>query len=81
MPDDKDRKPESKLQPVDPPRSFKAGEAGGYQTDTFSRNDREGRPPDDEADEAQPDPRRLKATDDPDSRDSPPPSPQGGGVR
>jgi general stress protein YciG len=30
--------------PGEAPRSFAAGEEDGYQTDTFSRNDREGRP-------------------------------------
>ncbi|HZZ87849.1 MAG TPA: hypothetical protein VFE13_05885 [Caulobacteraceae bacterium] len=81
MPD----KLDGKFQPVETPRTFKPGEENGYQADTFSRNDREGQPPDaegePESDEKQPDPRRLKATDDPDSRDAPPPSPQGGGVR
>lgn len=75
----------------DEPRSFKAGEEGGYRTDTFSRGDREGAPSPEEAAgddgggtssvEATPDAGPLKATDDPDARDAPPPPAQGGGVR
>ncbi len=77
-------------EPPPEPRSFKPGEAGAYQTDAFSTNDREGRPPEDEAEperprgaseaDAQPG-RDLKATDDADSRDATPPSADGGGVR
>jgi hypothetical protein len=75
------------------PRSFQPGaEEDGYVTDDFSRNDREGRPPpaeqaagDDSAGasaDPQPDATRLKATDDADSRDAPPPmDPREGGVR
>jgi hypothetical protein len=82
MPDDKQSKQE--------PRSFEPGEEAGYATDTFSRNDREGRPPegadmagDDSAGAAaEPDAAPLKAADDADSRDAPPRTPpREGGVR
>jgi hypothetical protein len=82
MPEDKEPKE---------PRSFKPGEKDGFQTDTFSRNDREGRPSleemagDDSAgdrassDEA-PDTDGRAAADDRDSRDATPPRPAPGGL-
>ncbi len=72
-------------------RSFEPGEAKGYQTDTFSRNDMEGVPAEDlnakdekrkgtSSVEAKPDADK-KATDDTDSRDAAPMTPREGGVR
>ncbi|HUZ11988.1 MAG TPA: hypothetical protein VMU93_03940 [Caulobacteraceae bacterium] len=84
---------DEKLVPPEPPRSFAAGEEDGYQTDTFSRNDQEGRivfedepeptqSPGGTSDvEAPPEAAHRKATDDADSRDAEPPTAQGGGVR
>jgi hypothetical protein len=85
---EKDRKP----QVGEVERSFEPGEAEGYQTDTFSRNDLEGVPaeelcaPDEKQKgtssvEATPDAEKRKASDDTDSRDAAPMAPREGGVR
>jgi hypothetical protein len=85
---DKDRKP----QVGEVERSFEPGEQPGYQTDTFSRNDREGVPAEDvcgpeekpaqtSSVETKPEPKRRKAGDDADSRDAGPMAPREGGVR
>jgi hypothetical protein len=84
---DDTRKPGDAPAQGEPSRSFKSGEEGGYRTDTFSRNDREGLPDPAEAAgddsdgaraETTPD-ATLKPTDDRDSRDAdPPPATDGG---
>jgi hypothetical protein len=85
---EKDRKP----QVGEVERSFEPGEAEGYQTDTFSRNDLEGVPaeelcaPDEKQKgtssvEATPDAEKRKASYDTDSRDAAPMAPREGGVR
>ena len=85
---DKDRKP----QVGEVERSFDPRAEGGYQTDTFSRNDEEGVPAEDLCEsggedagtssvEARPDTGRRKAADDTDSREARPMSPREGGVR
>ena len=70
------------------PEAIAAGEEDGYATDTFSRNDVEGSPgvelaagDDSSVSEAEPDEGLRAVTDDPASRDAPPPSAGGGGVR
>jgi len=87
MADEKNKTGEDKLVPPDPPRSFKAGEEDGYQTDTFSTNAHEGRIawggeelPEEPDGGPTADAEQRKARDDADSRDAQPPAADDGGL-
>lgn len=85
---DREGRPGPDLEPDE--SAIAAGEEGGYAADTFSRNDAEGLPGVEAGGEggetssvdAHPDADGVRrVADDPDTRDAPPPSADGGGVR